>query len=301
MSVLRAVEPSDVDRITAHIERLQRVGSLRRKLQAAATVGALFASAAELLCRDLGFERGLIVSAGTGQLRADTTDPLRSAASDRLRRVLLAAPFALRPDSSEAELIRLMRAPRASLISRPSVLADALGLHHYALAPIVGGSRTLAILVVDRKDPALDPLDQATVCAFAEVIAASLEHVVLRARQRELATDMQNLTMSTQALMREMLDAPLSLPSSDGQRETFSLTGPVSSESIGLRQHLSEREARIAALLVQGRSNREIAAELILSPETVKANVARILRKLGVSNRVAAATMILQLGSTQAA
>jgi DNA-binding NarL/FixJ family response regulator len=300
MSVLRAVEPSDLDRITIHAERLQRVGALRRKLQAATTVGALFATAAEQLCRELGFERGLIVSVGTGQLRADTTDPLHSPASDRLRRAVLAAPVALRPDSREAELIRLMRAPRAP-ISRPSVLADALGLDDYALAPIVAGSRTLAILAVDRRGPALDPLDQATVGAFAELVAASLEHVVLRARQRELATDMQNLTLSSQALMREMLDSPLSLPSSDGQRETFALAGPVSGESLGLRQHLSEREARIAALLVQGRSNREIAAELILSPETVKANVARILRKLGVSNRVAAAAVILQLGSTQAA
>jgi DNA-binding NarL/FixJ family response regulator len=92
-----------------------------------------------------------------------------------------------------------------------------------------------------------------------------------------------------------MLEAPVTLPSSRRERETFPLAAPVSPHAGGLRRRLTESEARIAALLVTGRSNREIAAELFLSPETVKATVARILRKLGVSNRVAATTMIMQL------
>lgn len=293
--MLRAVEPADLDRVSAHVEALQRVGALRRRLRAASTVGALFADATDLICRDLHFNRGLIVSVQDGELRADTIDALRNPASDRLRRAVLAAPVALRPDASEAELIRLMRTSQSFHVASSSVLADALGLRRYGLAPIVVESRTLGILVVDRDAPELDALDTATISAFAEVIAAALEHVVLRARQRELATDMQNLTLSTQALMREMLEAPVTLPSSDGHLEAFPLAGPVSTDSIRIRQRLSEGEARIAALLVQGRSNRAIAEELILSPETVKANVARILRKLGVSNRVAAATVIMQL------
>jgi DNA-binding NarL/FixJ family response regulator len=265
------------------------------------TVGELFARATELVCRTLHVDRGLIVSVGAGQLRADTTDALRSPASDRLRRAVLSAPVALRSDCSEAELIRLMRTSHSAPVASSSVLADALGLCHYALAPIVAESRTLAILVVDRAGPEIDALDAATISAFGEVIAAALEHVVLRARQRELAGDMQNLTLSTQALMREMLEAPVTLPSSGGQREAFPLAGPVNTDSLRLRQRLSEGETRIAALLVQGRSNREIAEELILSTETVKATVARILRKLGVCNRVAAATLILQLSGSEAA
>jgi DNA-binding CsgD family transcriptional regulator len=53
-------------------------------------------------------------------------------------------------------------------------------------------------------------------------------------------------------------------------------------------------------LLVQGRSNREIADELILSPETVKAHVARILRKLGASNRAEAVSLIFRAGAPPA-
>jgi DNA-binding CsgD family transcriptional regulator len=302
MAVMQARQPDlGDDPVATHVARLQRIGVLRRRLHAELSVGTLFANAADLACRELGFERGLVLSVDGAELRADTTDSLRNPAGDRLRRAVLAAPVTLRPDASEAELIRLMRTSHSVQVTATSVLAEALALNHYALAPIVVEARTLAILVVDRASPPLTPLELATVSVFAEIVATALEHVVLRARQRELAGDLQNLTLSTQALMREMLEAPVTLPSSDGQREAFPPAGTVSPDSSRLRERLSEGEARVAALLVQGRSNREIAEELILSPETVKANVARILRKLGVSNRVAAATLIVKLSSSEQA
>jgi DNA-binding CsgD family transcriptional regulator len=299
---LRAISPPpERERLIAHIDFLRRVGAVRRQLRRATTVGALFSGAADLACHELGFDRAVVLSVEAGMLRADTTDSIRNPDSDRLRRLVLAAPVQVRPDVHEAEMIRLMRASQSAAIGSASVVADALELRNYALAPVVVESRTLAILVVDRARPAVQELDIAVVGAFAEIIASALEHVVLRSRQRELVEDLQNLTASTQALMREMLQAPVMLPAAHGQRESFPFAGPVSGDSAPLRTRLTEGETRIAALLVQGRSNREIAEELILSTETVKANVARILRKLGVSNRVAAAAAILQLSGSQAA
>jgi DNA-binding CsgD family transcriptional regulator len=274
-----------------------RLGLVRRKLGGAETVGKLFANATELICRELRFDRGLILSVDGATLRADDTDAMPNPASDRLRRRVLADPLRLIPSAYEAELIRLMRSPVSSQRQDASLLSEALELENYALAPVVVESRTLAILVVDRHTPVVDGLDIAAVGVFAEAVAAALESVVLRTRQRELAADLQNLTASTQALLREISDSPLALPSAQNRRPAFPLTGPVGAGAIDLRDRLSEGEYRIAALLVQGRSNREIAEELILSPETVKANVARILRKLGVTNRVAAATMIQRLSS----
>jgi DNA-binding CsgD family transcriptional regulator len=44
----------------------------------------------------------------------------------------------------------------------------------------------------------------------------------------------------------------------------------------------------ILALLVQGRSNREIADRLYLSPRTVEKHIASIFAKLGVTTRAEA-------------
>ncbi|HXF37903.1 MAG TPA: response regulator transcription factor [Actinomycetota bacterium] len=59
---------------------------------------------------------------------------------------------------------------------------------------------------------------------------------------------------------------------------------------------LTHREQDILALLAEGRSNREIAQHLYLSEKTVKAHLAAIFRKLGVTNRTQAAMAAVQMG-----
>jgi DNA-binding NarL/FixJ family response regulator len=53
---------------------------------------------------------------------------------------------------------------------------------------------------------------------------------------------------------------------------------------------LSRRELEVLRLLVEGKSDREIAATLFISPHTVRRHVAGILGKLDVTSRTAAAT-----------
>jgi len=52
---------------------------------------------------------------------------------------------------------------------------------------------------------------------------------------------------------------------------------------------LTQRQADVLALLVQGKPNKIISRELGLAPGTVKIHVTAILRKLKVSNRTQAA------------
>src|SRR5262245_50296369 len=48
---------------------------------------------------------------------------------------------------------------------------------------------------------------------------------------------------------------------------------------------LTATETKVAALVVEGLTNREIGEQLIMGRETAKSHVASILRKLGLSNR----------------
>ena len=52
---------------------------------------------------------------------------------------------------------------------------------------------------------------------------------------------------------------------------------------------LTEREKEVLELIIQGKSNPQIANELILSIHTVKAHLESIYKKLGVHNKVQAA------------
>ncbi|MFI7699982.1 response regulator [Nonomuraea sp. NPDC049480] len=76
-----------------------------------------------------------------------------------------------------------------------------------------------------------------------------------------------------------------------------------------LRQHglphetpnvvLTEREDDIVALVARGKTNAEIAAELFLSPGTVKNHIAAIQRKTGARNRVAIAAWAWATGRAE--
>jgi LuxR family maltose regulon positive regulatory protein len=86
-----------------------------------------------------------------------------------------------------------------------------------------------------------------------------------------------------------------------------SLPGEASAEPRGVKpraiatesplEPLTEREAQVLQLVAQMCSTDEIAAELYVSPNTVKTHVKGILRKYGVTRRVDAVRLGRELGS----
>jgi DNA-binding CsgD family transcriptional regulator len=74
------------------------------------------------------------------------------------------------------------------------------------------------------------------------------------------------------------------------------LDEPTTADGSSLLPALSPREHEVLTLLAAGRTNRQIADELFISPKTASVHVSNILSKLGVSTRGEAAAVAHRLG-----
>ena len=78
--------------------------------------------------------------------------------------------------------------------------------------------------------------------------------------------------------------------------EQFARASPPSAASAAALEELTPRELEVLVLIARGRSNREIATELVLSEATVKTHVKRVLAKLAVRDRVHAVVLAYESG-----
>jgi DNA-binding NarL/FixJ family response regulator len=69
---------------------------------------------------------------------------------------------------------------------------------------------------------------------------------------------------------------------------------PAIAETI--RSELSDREIQVLKLIANGKDNAHIAAELHISPKTVKNHISNILMKLQIDNRIQAAVYAVKSG-----
>jgi DNA-binding CsgD family transcriptional regulator len=282
---------TEAEVVEHYAEGAARLGSLtvlQRRLNGSPTLGTLLARAAAEGSKICGFERGVVLGVMEGRLIASGMDAVEDPACDELRRRSLAISIPLTSGCEETEVIRRAEGQRPGRSVTSSQLQSELGLREYALAAIVPESRAVALLAVDRAKPAVTEEDLGAVELFAHLLAVAVERVVLRLRMSELSTEFRHLTASAHALIKEALEAPVGLTTDYGHGPVFTAAGRDPGLAGGLNELLSDREREIAALMVRGRSNREIGEELHLSPETIKAHVARLVRKLGASNRVEA-------------
>jgi DNA-binding NarL/FixJ family response regulator len=78
------------------------------------------------------------------------------------------------------------------------------------------------------------------------------------------------------------------------QRVRATSTQPKIAEAI--RAELSDREIEVLKLIANGKDNAVIAAELHISPKTVKNHISNILMKLQIDNRIQAAVYAVRSG-----
>jgi DNA-binding CsgD family transcriptional regulator/tetratricopeptide (TPR) repeat protein len=144
----------------------------------------------------------------------------------------------------------------------------------------------------------------------AAVEAFSYGHVyeVARCRWRLAeallgAGDREQATMAAQAAHKtalqvgaEPLQAALELLARRGRLD-LGIGLPAERGLAGL----TPREVEVLRLLVEGRSNRQIAEELFISGKTASVHVTNLMAKLGVHSRLEAAAMARRLGLDQSA
>jgi DNA-binding CsgD family transcriptional regulator/tetratricopeptide (TPR) repeat protein len=174
------------------------------------------------------------------------------------------------------------------------------------LRPVVAASRAGAAAELSR----ISGVDGPALWAHAQQAWEALGDSYLAAYARwRRAEDVQAAGDRSEAarLAREALEiavgldaqplrAHISAFASRARLELERAQAPAAGAQALERLELTARELEVMALLAAGRTNREIASELVISDKTASVHVSHILAKLGVRNRVEAAALAHTLG-----
>jgi DNA-binding CsgD family transcriptional regulator len=184
------------------------------------------------------------------------------------------------PEGIEAlvELGELDRADR--LLTLWQERAGALD-RSWALA---SAGRCRAVLCAARgdNDGAVDAIEDALIAHKRHDMPIELGRTLLaqgkiRRRRRERRTSGES--MQTALELFEHAGAPLWAQRARAELERLGRRRPAN--------ELTTTEARVAALVAEGCSNKQVARVLFISPKTVETNLSRVYRKFGVANRAA--------------
>jgi DNA-binding CsgD family transcriptional regulator len=113
---------------------------------------------------------------------------------------------------------------------------------------------------------------------------ASNALVAAREGIQSLAQTIDNIELREHFLQRALASLPKEKPTSSRRAAAEKYGG------------LTAREREVAALIAEGKSNREIADQLIVSERTVESHVANILFKLGFASRAQVAAWVVEVG-----
>lgn len=163
----------------------------------------------------------------------------------------------------------------------------------YVAAPITTNRRVIGFLHADRhgQDNQVSQGDLESVDRFTAEFSVRFECAVLRERITGQRAGMAEVFHDVTAALSDLETQPMVPPHPTHQADR----ARKASGGDHATARLTRREEEILTLLISGASNRAIAQELVLSPETVKSHVASILRKSRATNRAEAAARHLSM------
>jgi DNA-binding CsgD family transcriptional regulator/putative methionine-R-sulfoxide reductase with GAF domain len=290
-------------KIRDRLDALARVHAALAQLRRMPSAEAMILAAPQQACEACDFDRAVLYRVRGKELIAESFwvkgDPDAAA---RLLEFSRAHPAVLVSRALETEMVRRRRPLAVQQVAgnprTVAELAEAYDTHSYVAAPIMPEGRVIGFIHADHrlKPRRVDEFDRDSLWAFAEGFGYAVERAQLTDRLRAQGQELRRLLHRTEAVVAEYLDAEVKLVSSDSQgagatRATNAILPIVKNT---LDDDLTKRELEVLALLGAGASNADIAARLVITADTAKSHVKRILRKLGATNRVEAATMWLQ-------
>jgi DNA-binding CsgD family transcriptional regulator len=285
---------------------LSRINEIMSRFAHAGSVADLVRQAPVLLCEAGGFDRAMI-----SRVRGSTWTPaavhVAVGADDQVNVALVTALRALQIPLTgsliETEVLRhrapmlVEQVPTTGTTSALHVfegLAELLRSRAYVVAPVVIGDRVAGFLHADAcaSGRELTAADRASIQIFAAMFGLLYERAAMGQRLRDqrqavaaaIAAGSQGEVGQDVARLVRAQARP-----AGHDRPSNSPLPPVPGGA------LTGREMEILRLLASGASNSQIAAALVVSDNTVKSHIKRILRKLPAANRAEAVYRYTQL------
>ncbi|WP_418328292.1 response regulator transcription factor [Rhodococcus oxybenzonivorans] len=261
-NTLASTRAAEIDAIARSIDRAVHA------LDDAASSAELMRRACERVAELCSADKVVI-----SRLDGDRIVPLASFSADPDTTPALPAEFDLPAGSPEEHALETNAVAVGSHVR--AELREALGVNGFTVVPVVVDGIAAALLHVGTS---LDGAGRHALEVFAEVLGGCFERVGLESRR-----DRQD------ALLREGVQRWTGDTDFDavtvGSPDLASAGTEQDDADRRLLDPLTEREADVVRLILTGASNSTIAAELVITVDTVKSHVKHILRKLGATNR----------------
>ncbi|MCW2689638.1 MAG: response regulator containing a CheY-like receiver domain and an DNA-binding domain [Mycobacterium sp.] len=259
--------------LTDGIRRMKKAGSLQ----------GLGRQACTELCDALGFGKALLSFVECDGFVVEESDHGLGGPTVIPRRECV-------PEQDCIRLRDTIRTNEADVPAAPGY-RELLGSVHYLVAPVIAESRVVALLHVSRhSEGSLSVGDIDVLDAFASAYSLLHERMVNTERVHHQRTSIARAAARLTEEADRIAAAAISLDVEHDNR----VEPPTIAADSALTATLSDRERQVFERLVLGASNADIADELVITVETVKTHVKRILRKIGAINRSEAIALYME-------
>jgi DNA-binding NarL/FixJ family response regulator len=176
-----------------------------------------------------------------------------------------------------AEAVQLVREAAPDVVVMDLNMPKMSGVE--ATKQITAESPLTRVIVLTISDQDADVMDAIVAGACGYLLKdATIENVVAGIRSAAIGASLISPTIASKVLQRV--------------RSTTADTEMADA----ITAELSDRELQVLKLIANGKDNAQIAAELVISPKTVKNHISNILMKLQIHNRIQAAVYAVRSG-----